>query len=176
MVSIDQKDSCPCFSCIENLYVKGRENYSSLSHLEFTEVPINTCLPCGGQATFNCTTIANHTVFIDGMIRLIPGPGGQLWRIQTSDGTTTKLYSTMLNEVPPGYGFIETPLKEFTGLGVQDTNSSWSGSTFQCIAFTPANADELNNSSEPVTLEVGGECTICWLSLLFNCRRYHFEF
>ena len=121
---------------------------------------MSTCLPCGGQATFNCTTIANHTVFIDGMIRLIPGPGGQLWRIQTSDGTTTKLYSTMLDKVPRGYKFIETSKSEFTGLWVYDTNPRWSGSTFQCIAFTPANADELNNSSEPVTLEVGGECRI----------------
>ena len=117
---------------------------------------MNTCLPCGGQATFNCTTIANHTLLDSN--ELMSGPGGQLWRIQTSDGTTTKLYSTMLDKVPRGYEFIETPENEFTGLRVNDTNSSWSGSTFQCIAFTPANADQLNNSSEPVTLEVGGEC------------------
>ena len=132
---------------------------------------MSTCLPCGGQATFNCTTVANHTVFIDEMSTLIPGPGGQLWRIQTSDGTTTELYSTMLDEVPPGYKFIETSPNEFTGLSVYDTNPRWSGSTFQCIAFTPANADDLNNSSEPVTLEVGGEYriwTVGGITLNFN--------
>ena len=121
---------------------------------------MNTCLPCGGQAIFNCTTVANHTVYVNGMSSLILGPGGQLWRIQTANGTTKLLYSTMPDKVPTSYEFIETPPNSniFTGILVRDTNSSWNGTTFQCIAFTPLDTEEINNASEPVTLEVGGEC------------------
>ena len=147
-----------CFSGLENLYVKGRETYVLIANhlfliLEFEEVPTDTCLPCGGPAKFNCSTLANHTVFHDGMIVLELGPGGQLWRIQTT-GRTEELYSTIPHSVPASYEFIHT------GLLVRDTNSSWSGTTFQCIAYNQGNIEDLNNSFEPVTLEVGGECRI----------------
>ena len=85
-------------------------------------------------------------------------PAGQLWRIQTTNGTTKLLYSTIPEDVPASYEFIHTNTEQnVTGLLVRDANSSWSGTTFQCIAYIPANIEDLNNSSEPVTLEVGGE-------------------
>ena len=132
---------------------------SSLSHLGFVEVPTNTCLPCGGPAKFNCSTIVNLTVFHNGMIVLELGPGGQLWRIQTTNGMTEFLYSTIPDDVSASYEFIHTEFIS-TGLLVHDTNSSWNGTTFQCIAYNQGNIEDLNNSSEPVTLEVGGECRI----------------
>ena len=111
---------------------------------------------------FNCTTVANHTIFVNGMSSLREGPGGQLWRIQTTNGTTESLCSTTPDKVPTNYKFIDTfpNSNEFTGILVSDTDSSWSGTTFQCIAFTPANTEEINDASEPATLEVGGKCLI----------------
>ena len=73
-----------------------------------------------------------------------------MWRIQIPDGTVTLLSSNMPNMVPAGY-----ELNEFTGLRVKSVNSSWNGTTFQCIAFVPTNV-ERQNSSAAVTLEVGG--------------------
>ena len=155
------------FSCLENLYVKSRETYlqqTTLFHLGFMKVPTNTCLPCGGPAKFNCSTVANHTIYVGGMNTLMLGPGGQLWRIETTNGMTDKLHSTDPKNVPASYEFMyiehNNGVKEITGLLVRDTNSTWSGTTLQCIAYTPLNTEVLNNSSEPVTLEVGGECRI----------------
>ena len=127
------------------------------------EVPTNTCLPCGGNATFNCCTIANHTVFDNGMSVLELGPGGQLWKIHTTNGMTEELYSTIRKNIPASYELMYTEqnnTKVVTGLLVRDTDSTWNGTTLQCIAYTPPNTDVRNNSSEPVTLEVGGECRI----------------
>jgi len=127
------------------------------------EVPTNTCLPCGGNATFNCRTIANHTVFDNGMSVLELGPGGQLWKIHTTNGMTEELYSTIRENIPASYELMYTEqnnIKVVTGLLVRDTDSTWNGTTLQCIAYTTLNTDVRNNSSEPVTLEVGGECRI----------------
>ena len=128
------------------------------------KVPTNTCLPCGGQAKFNCTTVANHTVFDDsGMSVLEPGPGGQLWKIHTTNGTTEELYSTISEDFPASYELMyteENDIEVVSGLLVCNTDSTWSGTTFQCIAYTPLDIGIRNNSSEPVTLEVGGECRI----------------
>ena len=90
----------------------------------------------------------------------VEGPGGQLWRIQPPYGTRNCLYSTRPHEVPPSYEFIEIDTNIYSGLRVIDTNSTWNGTTFQCIAYTPINEEVRNYSSEPVTLEVGGECRI----------------
>ena len=84
------------------------------------------------------------------------GIGGQMWRIQVPDGTQTLLSTNMPNMVPAGYELISPFLNEFTGLRVKDTNSSWNGTTFQCIAFVPTNVERQNTSSAAVTLEVGG--------------------
>jgi len=86
----------------------------------------------------------------------VEGAGGQMWRIQTPDGTVTTLSSTMPNMLPTGYELISPFVNEFTGLRVKDTNSSWNGTTFQCIAFVPTNVGVQNDSAAPVLLEVGG--------------------
>ena len=91
-----------------------------------------------------------------GMETVMVRPGGQLWRIQTTNGMTKLLYSTIPEDVPASYEFTGTE-QNVTGLLVRDANSSLNGTTFQCIAYIPANVEDLNNSSEPVTLEVGGE-------------------
>ena len=88
--------------------------------------------------------------------------GGQLWRIHYPDGTLTTISSNMPDMVPAGFELISHPsLNIFTGLRVLDTNSTWNGTTFQCIAFTPANIHEQNDSAVEVTLEIGGECRTC---------------
>ena len=69
------------------------------------KVPTNTCLPCGGPAKFNCSTVANHTIYVGGMNTLMLGPGGQLWRIETTNGMTDKLHSTDPKNVPASYEF-----------------------------------------------------------------------
>ena len=79
-----------------------------------------------------------------------------MWRIQVPDGTQTLLSTNMPNMVPAGYELISPFLNEFTGLRVKDTNSSWNGTTFRCIAFVPTNVERQNTSSAAVTLEVGG--------------------
>ena len=84
------------------------------------------------------------------------GVGGQLWRIQSPNGTVTILSSSMPDSLPPGYELISPYRDEYTGLRVLNTSSTWNGTTFQCIAFTPASEEEQNNSAPPVTLEVGG--------------------
>ena len=89
------------------------------------------------------------------------GAGGQLWRIQNPDGTVTSLSSSMPSMVPAGYEFIAN---QYTGLRLLDTNSTWNGTTFQCIAFNPTDAREQNNSAAAVTLEVGSECRMHILS------------
>ena len=86
------------------------------------------------------------------------GPGGQMWRIQTSDGTVTTLSSNIPDMVPAGYEFISPFENAYTGLRVLNTNSTWNGTTFQCIAFDTSNEERQNNSAAAVTLEVGGEC------------------
>ena len=127
-------------------------------------VPNNTCVPCGGPAEFNCTT--RVTINLGGGAT-VEGVGGQMWRIQNPDGTVITLSSSMPNRVPGGFELISPSLNEFTGLRVKDTNSSLNGTTFQCIAFNPTNVGERNDSAAAVTLEVGGECSICALSV-FN--------
>lgn len=79
-----------------------------------------------------------------------------MWRIQTPDGTVTTLSSNMPSMVPAAYELISPFLNEFTGLRVKDTDSTWNGTTFQCIAFVPTNIGRQNHSAAAVTLEVGG--------------------
>jgi len=74
-----------------------------------------------------------------------------------------KLSSNKPHRVPTGFEFISPYTDEFTGLQILDTNSTWNGTTFQCIAFNLANEEEQNNSAEAVTLKVGGDCRM-WLS------------
>ena len=99
--------------------------------------------------------------------------GGQLWRIQYPDGTVTTISSNMRDIVPAGYELISPPSSNvFTGLRVLDTNSTWNGTTFKCIAFTPANVHEQNDSAKEVILEVGGEYRTCILFTSFSlCKR-----
>ena len=121
----------------------------------FQVVPSHTCVPCGGQTVFNCSTTAPAN--LGGGI-ILEGVGSQLWRIQTPDGTVTNLSSIMPHMVPAGYEFISPYVNVYTGLRVLNTNSTWNGTTFQCIAFDPSNVERQNNSAAAVTLEVGGEC------------------
>ena len=86
------------------------------------------------------------------------GAGGQLWRNQNPDGTVTSLSSSMPSMVPAGYQFISSFVNQYTGLRLPNTNSTWNGTTFQCIAFNPTDAREQNDSAAAVTLEVGSEC------------------
>ena len=134
--------------------------------LAFQVVPRDTCLPCGGSAVFNCSTTAPTNL---GGGRIVNGAGGQMWRIQTSDGTRISLSSSMPSTVPAGYKLVSSFLNHYTGLRLLDTNSTWNGTTFQCIAFTPLDTREQNNSAAAVTLEVGGECRIYVLRIsMFN--------
>ena len=87
------------------------------------------------------------------------GLAGQMWRIQTSDGTVTTLSSNMPDIMPVDYEFIAPHnINDFTGLRVLNINSTWNGTTFQYIAFDPSNEERQNSSAAAVTLEVGGEC------------------
>ena len=86
------------------------------------------------------------------------GLAGEIWRIQTPDGTVTNLSSNMPHMVPTGYEFISLFVNVYTGLRVLNTNSTWNGTTFQCIAFKTSNVERQNNSAAAVTLELGGEC------------------
>ena len=89
----------------------------------------------------------------------MPGLAGQMWRIQTPDGTVTTLSSNIPNMVPADYEFIAPHnIDDFIGLRVLNTTSTWNGTTFQCIAFDPSNLERQNNSASAVTLEVGGKC------------------
>jgi len=129
-------------------------------------LPKPTCIPCGGPADFNCTTVT-HVNLGGGTFR--DGPGGQLWRIQTPDGNVTNLYSTNPTSARSlGYEFISPHLHEYTGLRVLDTDSTWNGTTFQCIAYTPSNTKRQNDSAAAVTLKVGGEYRHCALHK-FTC-------
>ena len=85
------------------------------------------------------------------------GAGSQMWRIQTPDGTVTTLWSNTPGVVHADYEFISPFENVYTGLRVLNTNSTWNGTTFQCIAFDPSNLGRQNNSAAAVTLEVGGE-------------------
>ena len=91
------------------------------------------------------------------------GVGGQLWNIRNPDGTLTTFISNMPDKVPEDYKFISPSFDEYTGINVSNISSDWNGTTFQCIAFTPANVEERNTSAAPVTLEVGGKCRMCVL-------------
>ena len=137
---------CKCF-----LYSKPSTFGSA-----FQVVPTNACVSCGGPTEFNCSTTALVNL---GGGNFVEAVGGQLWRIQCPDGTVTTISSNMRHIVPAGYEMISPPSSNvFTGLRVLDTNSTWNGTTFKCIAFTPANVHEQNDSAKEVTLEVGGEC------------------
>ena len=116
-------------------------------------VPSNTCVPCGGPTEFYCNTTAFHTLST-GDRRL--GTGGQLWRIHFLNGTTLTISSNEPINVPREYQLISPFKDEYSGLRVLDTNPTWNGTTFQCIAFTPENVGEQNDSAAAVTLEVGG--------------------
>ena len=120
----------------------------------FQVTPSNACVACGGSAEFNCSTIELFNLG-GGVFR--EGPGGQMWRIQTPDGTITTLTSNIPDMVPADYEFISPFVYVFTGLQVLNTNSTWNGTTFQCIAFDTSNVERQNNSAAAVTLEVGGE-------------------
>ena len=121
----------------------------------YQETPSNTCVPCGGSTEFNCSTTAPANL---GRGRIVEGAGSQLWRIQTPDGTITNLSSNIPDMVPADYEFISPFQNVYTGLRVLNTNSTWNGTTFQCIAFDPSNVTRQNDSAAAVTLEVGGEC------------------
>ena len=118
-------------------------------------VPTATCLPCGGQAVFNCSTtyLANL-----GGGHLFEAAGGQMWKIQTPDGRSITLSSNMPSMVPTDYEFISPSLHEYTGIRVNNTNSNWNGTIFQCIAFSLANTHQQNTSAPAVILDVGGKC------------------
>ena len=89
----------------------------------------------------------------------MPGLAGQMWRIQTPDGTVTNLSSNIPDMVPADYEFIAPHnINDFIGLRVLNTTSTWNGTTFQCIAFDPSNLERQNNSASAATLEVGGKC------------------
>ena len=103
---------------------------------------------------FNCSTTATHPT---GGGNVVLGFGGQLWRIQSPNGTVTTLSSSMPDNVPLGYELVSPHRDEYTGLRVLHTSSTWNGTTFQCIAFTPANEEEQNTSATAAMLEVGGE-------------------
>ena len=119
------------------------------------------CVPCGGSTIFNCSTLADHPL---GGGEVVEGVGGQLWNISHPNGTLTTLVSNMPDHLPPDYEFISPSLDEYTGISVSNINSDWNGTTFQCIAFTPANIEEQNTSAATVTLEVEGEwCRVCVL-------------
>ena len=123
--------------------------------LAFLEVPTGTCLPCGGSTIFNCSTTVRINV---GGGNFVYGAGGQMWMIQTPDGTSITLSSNNRSMMLPDFEFIQPHLHVYTGLRVKNTNSNWNGTTFQCIAFSPANLGRINKSAPAVTLEVGGEC------------------
>ena len=129
----------------------------------FKVVPRDECVPCGGSTIstiFNCTTLADHPIG-GGMIA--EGVGGQLWSIQYPNGTLTTLVSNMPDNLPADYEFITPSFDEYTGIIVSNISSDWNGTTFQCIAFTPANIEEQNTSAAVVTLEVGGKWKMCVL-------------
>ena len=77
--------------------------------------------------------------------------------IQHPTGTTITVSSNEPGNVPWGYQLVSPSRDQYTGLRVLDTNSTWNGTTFQCIAFTPENVGEQNDSAAAATLEVGGE-------------------
>ena len=141
----------------------------------FQEVPGDSCLPCGGSTQFNCTTIAIHPL---GRGNVIEGVGGQLWKIEFPNGSITTLISNTADSIPVQYEFISPTTDEYTGIMVFNTNSRWNGTTFQCIAFTPANEDEKNDSAAAVTLEVGGECRLffCFCVMLCSTKFVMFFF
>ena len=129
----------------------------------FEVVPRDECVPCGGSTIstiFNCTTIADHPI---GGGRIVEGVGGQLWSIHNPDGTLTTLVSNKPDDLPLDYTFISPSFDEYTGIMVSNISSDWNGTTFQCIAFTPANIEERNTSAAVVTLEVGGKWRMCVL-------------
>ena len=120
--------------------------------------PKSTCVPCGGAANFSCSTVIHINL---GGGEFLNGPGSQLWRIQTPDGSVIELNSTNPSRARPlGYEFISPHQYVYTGLRVIDTNSSWNGTTFQCIAYSPFNTTRQNDSVAAVTLIVGGEYKI----------------
>ena len=120
--------------------------------------PSNTCVPCGGETVFNCSTTT--PVNLGGGNIVEGAPGSQMWRIQTPDRTIITLKSNAPAPVmmPAKYEFISSSEYIYTGLRVLNTNSTWNGTTFQCIAFDPSNETRQNNSAAAVTLEVGGKC------------------
>ena len=120
--------------------------------------PQPTCVPCGGPADINCITGTHINV---GGGTFVDGPGSQLWRIQTPDGNVIELSSSNPSTARSlGYEFISPHQHVYTGLRVLATKSTWNGTTFQCIAYTPSNIARQNNSAPAVTLKVGGECKI----------------
>ena len=128
----------------------------------FQVVPNNECVSCGDRSTvFNCSTLALHHLIGGGNVE---GVGGQLWKINNTDGTQTLLRSNRPNDLPADYEFISPSFDEYTGIRVFNISSNWNGTTFQCIAFTPANAEQRNASAATVTLEVEGKCRTCVLS------------
>ena len=123
----------------------------------FLVFPKSTCVPCGGTTEFNCKTTFRY--------RMHDVVGGQLWRIQTPDGNViAEPYSTNISSAGPLFEFIRSPHQNvYNGLRVINTNSTWDGTTFQCIAYATTNLGRRNHSAAPVTLRVGGWFTICVL-------------
>ena len=121
--------------------------------LAFQVVPTGTCLPCGGSTEFNCST--TFPINLNGILRDIPG--GQMWMILTPDGRNIILSSNNRSRIPPDFEFIRPHPHEYTGIRVMNTNSSWNGTTLQCIAFSTTNSQRINTSAPAVTMEVGGE-------------------
>ena len=104
---------------------------------------------------FDCSTTEQFNL---GGGHFREGPGGQMWRIQTPDGTITILSSNAPDMMPADYEFISPFENVYTGLRVLNTTSTWNGTTFQCIAFDTSDVERQNDSAAAVTLEVGGEC------------------
>ena len=126
----------------------------------FLVVPNSTCVPCGGQVDFYCSTTTNVSIPDgNGGFRREVGAGGQLWKIKKPDGTVDEIRSNHRASVNSTcYEFLYSD--EYIGLRVLCTSSSWNGTTLQCIAFTPANESQ-QNPAPAVLLEVGGVCRIC---------------
>ena len=126
----------------------------------FEVVPKPVCIPCGESAEFNCST----RYLFNSNGTLVDIVGGQLWRIQTPNGTVTNVRSTNLATAMAPFKFINSQYKnEYTGLRVTDTDLTWNGTTFQCIAYASTNLSKQNDSAPAVTLKVEGGCRICFI-------------
>ena len=116
----------------------------------FTTAPIDTCVPSGQSAQFNCRTVAQS-----GGVTLL---AGQEWIITTPGAGSVTYSAASINSLPvlpAAYEWIvdSSGVGVLTGLGVLSADSSLNGTTFQCISFF---SGERNASAPAATLEVAG--------------------